>query len=455
MPGQDGNASSVWATVRGRGVCVAITDDGLEISHPDLADNVAPGLSWDYTDFDTDPVGGEHGTAVAGLAAARGFNDVGVRGVAPEASLAGYNLLASFSDVNQADAMMRNCKNIHVNNNSWGPSDDGSYADPPHVWKEAVAACLASGNGGKGTVYVWAGGNGRSSGDNSNYDGYANEYGVIPVCAVDHAGTVAPYSEPGANLLLCAPSSNAAAGLTTTDRTGDAGYNPPGLSDTDYSGEFGGTSAAAPQVAGVVALLFEANPALTYRDVALILARSARKNDPLSPGWSSVSVVDDGAGGAMNSYSIHHDYGFGVVDAASAVALASGWTSVGGFGTLKSEEYVSSPGQTIPDGTGWVSDVIVVSSSSVRDIEFVEIEIVVEHSKRGHLKVLLDGAGGIQSELAAARACCEGSGEWSWSYGARRYLDQAGDGNWRLTVSDTISGESGVWKGWKLRIFGR
>ena len=70
----------------------------------------------------------------------------------------------------------------------------------------------------------------------------------------------------------------------------------------------------------------QANPSLTWRDLKLILAASARKNDPTNTGWK------DGARkytstSATDRYHFNHEYGFGVVDAKAAVDMAKGWTN--------------------------------------------------------------------------------------------------------------------------------
>ena len=119
----------------------------------------------------------------------------------------------------------------------------------------AIETGLREGDEGRGISYVFAGGNGSNleSHDNSNLDGYANFYGVTAVCAIDHNDVRSSYSEPGANLWVCAPSSGAdPPDITTTDVGGTfaffgdaagSGYWP-GL----YTDTFGGTSAATPIV---------------------------------------------------------------------------------------------------------------------------------------------------------------------------------------------------------------
>ena len=175
---------------------------------------------------------------------------------------------------------------------------------------------VTNGYGGKGVLYVWAGGNGAPRGDYSGLDEYANFYAVTAVCAVNHADVRTAYSEAGPNLWVCAPSSDVARGT-------------PGIATTDnghrYTDSFGGTSAATPMVSGVAALVRGVNSDLTWRDVKLILAASARRNDPDDSGW------DTGAlryGSATERYRFNREYGFGVVDAKAAVDLARTWTNV-------------------------------------------------------------------------------------------------------------------------------
>ena len=143
-------------------------------------------------------------------------------------------------------------------------------------------------------------------------------------------GERSAYSEQGANLWVCAPSSDSSRnrnGITTTDNHDFYLNDFGGTRSTTpiYINGRSGTSAAAPIVSGVAALVRSANTHLTWRDVKLILAASARQNDEDNPGW------EDGAlqyGSDTERYHFNHEYGFGVVDAKAAVDLAAGWTLV-------------------------------------------------------------------------------------------------------------------------------
>ncbi len=144
--GEDVNVVSVWDTFTGSpNEVIAIVDDGLEIAHVDLVDNVLLGMSWDFVDDDPDPTAGTHGTAVAGIAAGRGFNAQGITGVAPRAGLVGHRLLGGGPLVwaeDEADALSRNSDIIDIYSNSWDQSMTASgWKGPDRLlkapWKTA------------------------------------------------------------------------------------------------------------------------------------------------------------------------------------------------------------------------------------------------------------------------------------------------------------------------------
>ena len=327
--GEDVNVKPVWDDgLMGEGINVAVVDTGMDWTHEDLVDNVDSSLNHDYTgEGDIYHPFSHHGTNVAGLIAARD-NDIGVRGVAPRATIYGHNLLdapsppgsVEIADTDIAHAAGNNMGVTAVSNNSWG-SVDGPEADgAPALWELAIENGVTRGYDGRGVFYVWAAGNGHLRGDDSNLDGFANFYAVTAACAVNEAGARSYYSEMGANLWVCAPSNH--------PRT-EEGYRSIVTTENSdrYIDDFGGTSAATPIVSGVAALVREANPDLTWRDLKLILAETARKNDPTNPGWQDGARMY-GLASDADRYHFNHEYGFGVVDAAAAVDLARSWTNL-------------------------------------------------------------------------------------------------------------------------------
>lgn len=463
-PNEDMNVAPAWATSTGTGIRIAVVDDGLEIGHEDLAANIAAtGLSYNYVTGSTDPtndsadVASGHGTSVAGIAAARDSNGLGGRGVASRANLVGYNLLQNYIASNEADAMVRGSPDVHIYSNSWGaPDGKGTLDASPVFWRSAIDTGLASGRAGLGAIYVWAAGNGAPV-DNSNYDGYANYRGVIAVAAVTDRGTQSSYSESGANLWISAPGGEYCSthAITTTDRTGAVGSNTvatAGVSDyadMNYTKCMNGTSAATPAVSGAVALMLQAKPTLGWRDVRLILAQTARINDPLDPGWITT--------GGTPAYAFNHKYGFGVIDAASAVAVAATWTNVGA--QLSYATALASPALAIPDNdivTG-VSNMIAVTGSGITKIEYVEITFSSDHTYSGDLVITLTSPTGTVSRLSETHACLNQlctvySG---WVFGSAAHLGAVADGNWTLNVKDGSPVNTGIFQSWGLKFYGR
>jgi subtilisin-like proprotein convertase family protein len=447
--GADANLASAWdltdaggSPIRGNGVVIGVVDTGLQHFHPDVSPNYAAAHSFDFNEDDSNPApssNGGHGTSVAGVAAARGDNSIGVSGAAPHALVAGLRLLAGpVDDAVEAAALSFHLHDIDIYNASWGPADDGILAGPGPLTLAAIQAGAESGRNGLGNIYVWAAGNGLTNLDNINYDGYANSRHVIAVGAIDHNGERAPYSEPGAAMLVTAYSGSGAARITTTDLIGLDGLN--GLSDQSYTNAFSGTSASAPLVSGVVALMLQANPDLTARDVAHVLVHSARKNDPTDPDWTL-----NGAGLPVN-----HKYGFGAIDAATAVALAAGWTSVAPLSSVDSGTI--DVNQAIPDQNSAGISSSHLLTQNVR-VERVEVVLNATHSRRGQLEIVLTSPSGTQSVLAEPHGDI-GPNYSNWVFTSVRHWDESSAGMWTLTVRDLATGATGTLDNWTLRVHG-
>lgn len=459
VAGEDLRATAAWGLTRGEGARVAVIDDAVETLHPDLSANVVSGASYNYR---TGSVGNpyplpcladdDHGTAVAGVIAARDGNALGGSGVAPRASLTAYNALATSFVADIADALNRGLADNGVYNNSWGSRDNGALHRADASFAAAIEHGISTGRNGKGAVYVFPAGNGGCYGtdtvtgacaaETSGLDGYTNHRGVIVACAVDHRGRRPSYAETGANVLVCGPSSNDndTVGVTTTALLGG------------FRSDFSGSSAATPMVAGVATLVLAANPQLTARDVRLILAQTARRNQPADPGW-----VTSAFGPAY-----HPEFGFGVADAAAAVTAARTWSSVGGESTRKScGPYTRTPAIALPDASATSSvtredTVTVPADCGITRIEYLEIGFTATHAYSGDLRIRLVSPNSLVSELARDRVCEGVCGNYDdWRFGSTRHLGEPAAGAWRLQVTDARSADTGTWQAWSLRIWGR
>ena len=442
-PDEDVHIESVWDDgLSGEGIVIGIVDDGLQYDHPDLIDNYLSALSYDFNENDTNPYpylgdwyGDGHGTSVAGVAAAHENNDTCGVGAAYRASLAGIRLLASeISDAEEANALSYMRDQIHIYNNSWGPSDGGGPDGPGSLTLAAIEDNILHGRNGLGNIYVFAAGNGLQYADNTNLDGYANLRYVIAVSAVNQYGTQSYYSEPGACILVCAPSDGRSTGIYTTDLLGGFGDSSGGC-----TGLFGGTSSAAPLVSGIIALILEENNGLTWRDVQHILVKSAEKNDPDDADWQI-----NGAGLHVN-----HKYGFGRIHAAHAIKLARNWNPVSQEKTVESQTLVLN--MSIPDNLGTSLKSNMSIQANLR-VEHVAVILTTDHNCAEQLDIKLISPSGISSTLIQKHSALTNYNEWMFS--STRHWGESADGQWTLEVQDTNLGCSGALKQWRLIVYG-
>ena len=461
-PGADANVFPVWESGRhGEDVVISIVDDGVESAHPDLTDRIVPQAGYDYRDQDPQPepegtngvdaegkpAADSHGTAVAGVAAASGNNGIGVAGAAYAARLVPIRLIGgNAGDDQEAKAMAHRLDLVHISNNSWGADDDGktiSALGP--LMKAALDTALSQGRGGLGTIFVWSAGNGGNEQDNANNDGYANYPGTIAVGALNDLGHRADYSEPGACLIISAPSGNDKSrlpGSFTTDLLGERGYNradvESDIAEIDYTSTFNGTSSAAPLVSGVVALMLQANPKLGWRDVQEVLIRSAAMAQPENPGWFTNSA----------KIRFNHEFGAGRVDASAAVQLASGWRNLG---ARRSAVVVKATKDLppIPDEGVFQGNLLVTDDLRV---EQVTLNLTLTHPSRGELAIDLISPIGTISHLFVPHGDTNQNIEhrftsvFHWGESAR--------GDWKLRIRDTVGRNAGQVSDYRLEVFG-
>lgn len=448
----DANLTTAWDVAKGSGVTIGIIDDGVQYTHPDLQPNYNTNIDYDFNGNDADPapvdlINDTHGTSVAGVAGARGNNGIGVTGSAPLATLTGIRLIAAATtDQQDANAFLLSNDVIQIKSNSWGTPDGYNYYGPGPLALAALETGATSGRSGKGVVYVFAAGNGLYYNDDSNTDGFANNPFVIAVTAVNDFGYQAGYAEPGANILISAPSSGNSknAGVRTTDLTGANGYNTTSaggnLANTDYTNDFGGTSSAAPLVSGVVALMLEANPNLGWRDVKEILIRTARRNHRADTDWGTNAA----------GFSFNHKYGAGIVDAAAAVALAQQWTNLPAMTTTQATSNTISV--NIPDNNAnGISYPLSIATPNFR-VEHVALTMTATHTWIGDLDITLTSPSGMTSKLV--RQIWDGTDNMNWTFGSVRHWGESAAGTWTVTVCDRAASDTGRLTGVTLKLYG-
>lgn len=302
-PGVDINAEAAWDLSTGAGMTIAIVDTGVQTDHPDL--RVTSGTDFVDGDGDSspDPEGGNpHGTAAAGLAAAAGDNGLGVTGVAWEADVYGIRLIGGETTLDQTYEAFVEATDAGaaVVSNSWGFGEGCPQIPLYAVLRDAIDYVEENGRGGLGGVVVVSAGNGNCDNSRDYFQGYAP---VVSVAASDRHDRRESYSSYGDPVDIAAPSG----GVLTTDMPGAPGYGAWDGEDDYYT--FSGTSASAPIVSGVFALMFAANPRLTAADARDALCYTANRIDVDSAGYDSAG---------WSPY-----YGCGRVDAGAAVAAVA------------------------------------------------------------------------------------------------------------------------------------
>jgi len=291
-------SAEAWdITTGGENVIIGIVDSGVQTAHPDLMDNLLPGF--DPANNDTDPnpdsgsfqEAGPHGTCVAGLAAARGNNGLGVTGMCWNCKILPVKIFPSPAGVQwqqlsmPADGIKWAVDNgAWVINNSWGPNGTKFINNCTAVARnqfidDAIAYAKANGRGGLGTITVWAAGN---SACNSNFDPNLLNDDAIVVSALNESEILADYSNYGFEIDVAAPAGGSNTGTTTTDMMGADGYVPgyTAFSDQNYTPAFNGTSAAAPIVTGAIALMLAAKPDITFDQAVQCIKNAGDKIDP-------------------------------------------------------------------------------------------------------------------------------------------------------------------------------
>ncbi|WP_162270304.1 S8 family serine peptidase [Bordetella ansorpii] len=401
-----------------------------------------------------------HATQVAGvIGAAR--NGIGGVGVAYDVTLDAKSFIP-FSNPTSTVAAFRadlmTMSYYDVVNNSWGQSNPDQFG-----WYAALSAgdlaitlqteaeftaqrtAATLGRGGLGTVMVYAAGNDRAKGYDAGLSTLAtNEY-TITVGGVNLIGDVGgssqpakPFSQRGANVLVSAPASN----IVTT---GLKVETPNGESIGTESSETQGTSFATPIVAGIAALMLQANAKLTYRDVQTILALTATRN--MGAGANAATAWLNNGNRDWNGVGMHysHDFGFGMVDAAAAVRMAETWVS-----NKEGAQYSAAVAASAEPLADMGSRVLTFAVEQHLGAEQVLLHLNVGHTRWSDLVVTLVSPSGTRSVLLDRAGLASGirnpMGATTLDVDLMSVHFRGEDvaGQWQLIVEDKAAGNAGV-----------
>jgi kexin len=442
-PGNDVNVTGVWMQgITGKNVTACIVDDGLDFDSDDLKDNFFAEGSYDFNDHVDLPrpmlSDDRHGTRCAGEVAAGRNNACGV-GVAYDSKISGVRILSGdISDADEALAINYELQKNDIYSCSWGPPDDGKTMQAPGLLIEkAMITAVQKGRGGKGSVYVFAAGNGAAADDNCNFDGYTNSIYSITIGAIDKENLHPYYSEACSAQLAVTYSSGSGDSIHTTD----VGANK-------CTSSHGGTSAAGPIAVGVYALALEARPELTWRDMQWLTVLTSLQFDFPSD-WTKTPL------GRVFS----HQFGYGKLDAYALVEKAKTWDLV------KPQAWFYSPWmhvkKAIPQGDQGLASVFEVTEQMLKDanlerVEHITVTMNIDHTRRGDLSVELISPQKMTSHLSTARRDDDAPyGYIDWTFMSVAHWGENPIGKWTIIVKDTkVNDKAGTFTDWKLRLWG-
>uniref|UniRef100_A0A8C8BU57 Neuroendocrine convertase 1 n=1 Tax=Oncorhynchus tshawytscha TaxID=74940 RepID=A0A8C8BU57_ONCTS len=453
LPKLDLHVIPVWKKgFTGKGVVITVLDDGLEWNHTDIYPNYDTAASYDFNDNDPDPFPrydstneNKHGTRCAGEIAMQADNNKCGVGVAYNSKVGGIRMLDGIvTDAIEASSIGFNSDHVDIYSASWGPNDDGKTVEGPgRLASKAFEYGIQKGRGGKGSIFVWASGNGGRQGDNCDCDGYTDSIYTISISSASQQGLSPWYAEKCSSTLATAYSS------------GD--YTDQRITSADLHNEctetHTGTSASAPLAAGIFALALEQNPELTWRDLQHLVVWTS-EFDPLAnnPGWKR-----NGAGLMVNSR-----FGFGLLNAKALVDLADPdtWKHV-----PEKKQCIIRDDSFQPRALKAAGEITIEiptkacngQDNAVLSLEHVQVEASIEYTRRGDLHITLTSPSGTSTVLLAERERdMSSNGFRNWDFMSVHTWGEDPTGTWTLKITDT-SGRmenEGQILTWKLILHG-
>nr|KAF7415798.1 hypothetical protein H0235_012390 [Vespula pensylvanica] len=486
-PKLDLNVEAAWAQgVTGKNVTTAIMDD--ETTCIRMFQNAK--ASYDFSSNDpfpypryTDDWFNSHGTRCAGEVAAARDNGVCGVGVAYDSKIAGIRMLDQpyMTDLIEANSMGHEPDLIDIYSASWGPTDDGKTVDGPRnatmtaivrgvneefstdrksmvkvkdtirptdFSGEQVKIFDGRGRKGLGNIYVWASGDGGEE-DDCNCDGYAASMWTVSINSAINDGQNAHYDESCSSTLASTFSNGAKdpnTGVATTDLYGKC--------TTTHSG----TSAAAPEAAGVFALALEAkanhiSSQLTWRDIQHLTVLTSKRNS-LFDAKGRFHWTMNGVGLEFN-----HLFGYGVLDAGAMVALAKKWKTVPPRYHCEAGSVIEP--QKVTSERSFLlkikTDACAGTEYAVNYLEHVQAVISINATRRGDLELFLTSPMGTRSMILSRRINDDDhrDGFTKWPFMTTHTWGEYPQGTWLLEVSlNSQIPQHGWIREWTLMLHG-
>ncbi|KAL8610800.1 hypothetical protein ACOMHN_016783 [Nucella lapillus] len=421
----------------GKNVVVSVLDDGIERNNTELAANYDRYASTDLNDNDADPMPrydptneNKHGTRCAGEIAMVANNGKCGVGIAFNSKIGGVRMLdGKVTDSLEALALSFNLTHVHIYSASWGPNDDGvTLEGPGHLASMALKKGVTEGRNGKGVIYAWASGNGGRMKDNCNCDGYTSSVYTLSVSSASEHGRLPWYGE------RCSST------FATTYSSGNSGDHQVVSADLHDSctTRHTGTSASAPMAAGIFALVLEANPDVTWRDVQHLVALTS-KVGPL--------VTEDGWYQNAAGFCVNAAFGFGLLDATDLVVQAdpSQWVNVPKQSVCEiTADSLSNLPQNLTSGN--VVEVLIETNgcsgqhNEVNFLEHVQFVFTMSYTRRGDITVTAVSTAGTETVLMTAREWDKSSsGFQDWPLMSVHTWGEDPTGVWRFRVHDINS----------------
>lgn len=497
----------------GKDIRIAVSDSGAEVGHEDLSGNQLSGEHRNYAHnnptywhgslplFSDDDA---HGTAVSGLISAVAGNGLGSHGVAPGSKFAAFSYIIPYSSsVTSASILIRTIDqtdgDFDIFNYSYGYTDCFFVDEDPLV-NESIRDGVTNLRNGKGALYVQAAGNGYVgyvgdclgtssltiyAGNTNSSSDLATPHKII-AAAVNANGVSSSYSTPGSGIWISAPGGEygtTTPAMVTTDISGcSRGYSVTNYSlnafnrgshslnsGCNYTSMMNGTSSATPVTSGVIALMLEANPALSWRDVKHILAVTADKVD-----FSLTEEITHPIGMDLTGYvydlkwvknaanlEFSNWYGFGRINALTAVLMANNYTfPLGAYETTSNPNHEGwyydsgTIAAAIPDNSATgVSHTLQIRHNFF--VEAVQLKITTDHPRPSDLAVHLISPSGTESRLLLINSNLQSSAlSEDKLLLTNAFYGEESLGNWTIKVVDGSGSETGSLTNWKIQIHG-